>query len=115
MPAIELLLTVLVIALPLIGLAWAARKRLTLFVLLVEDGRITNVTGRMPQRLFDDIADVVARERPARLRVACRIEDGLAVLHFDANADAGLRQVMRNLVGEYPAVRLKGANRIRRR
>jgi hypothetical protein len=111
---IELLLTVLVIALSLLGLVWSARKRLTLFVLLVEDGRIVSVRGRMPQRLFDDIADVVARERPARLRLECRLENGLAALHFDANADPGLRQVMRNLVGEYPAVRLRGANRVRR-
>jgi hypothetical protein len=112
---LELILTLLVIALPLLGLVWAARKRLTLFVLLAEAGRITDVKGRMPQRLFDDIADVVARERPERLRIECRIEGGLAVLHFEAEADPGLRQVIRNLVGEYPAARLKGASHVRRR
>jgi len=109
----DLLLAVMLIGLPLWGLAWAARRQMRLFILEVREGRIVLLKGRMPQRLLDDINDVVARERPLVLKVTCVIESGEAGLHFSEATDAGLQQVIRNLVGEYPALRLKQAPKVR--
>jgi hypothetical protein len=111
---LELFTTLLLLALPLYVVVRAAKRQLRLFVIVVEQGRITKVQGRMPQRLLDDIGDVIAREKPPMLRLVCRLEGGQAVLDFNETAEPGLRQVMRNLVGEYPALRLKQAPLVRR-
>jgi hypothetical protein len=112
---LELIITLAVIALPLLWLTVLARRNLRLFSIVVENGRLTQVRGRLPQRLLDDILDVIAREKPNQLRLVCRLEGGQAVLDFSEGTDLGLRQVFRNLVGEYPALRLKQAQRVRSR
>jgi hypothetical protein len=112
---LELIITLAAIVLPLLWLTVLARQNLRLFSIVVESGRVTQVRGRLPQRLFDDILDVIAREKPSQLRLVCRIEGGQAVLDFSEATDPGLRQVFRNLVGEYPALRLKQASRVRSR
>jgi hypothetical protein len=109
----EFLVTVLGLVLAIWGLAWAARRHLCLFTVTVDDGRITKLGGRIPPRLLADLRDVVARNKPKRLRIVCRIEQGRAVLDFNLGADAGLQQIVRNVVGEYPAIRLKHAPRVR--
>lgn len=111
----EFLATVLVLVLILWGLAWAARRHLRLFVVEVEDGRIKKLLGRIPPRLLADLRDVAARNQPKRLRIECRMEQGHAVVCFNLDSDPGLQQMVRNLVGEYPAIRLKHAPQVRGR
>jgi hypothetical protein len=111
---LTLLTILLLIGLPLWWLARAAKKQLRLFTIVVEAGRITKVLGRIPQRLLDDVSDVIARERPKNLRLECRLEGGRAVVDFSDGTDPGLRQLIRNLIGEYPALRLKSAPFARR-
>jgi hypothetical protein len=114
MSAVSLLAVILGVVGCLSIVAWRARLQLTLFVVCITDGQIVYVKGRMPQRLLDDIADVVERERTARLVLTCRIEDGRPSLYFQGDCDAGQQQLFRNLVGEYPMLRLKQAARARR-
>jgi hypothetical protein len=94
---------------------WRAKRQLTLFVIWVQRGRITSIKGRLPQRLLDDIADIARREDCRDLRIICRIEDSQARLGTYGATSPGLEQMLRNVVGEYPVLRLKQAPRVVRR
>jgi hypothetical protein len=92
---------------------WRAKHHLTLFVLRVEQGRITAVKGRMPRRLLGDIADAIRQEQRTDLRILCRIEDGAARLRVYGDTNPGFEQLLRNLVGEYPLQRLRQSPKTR--
>lgn len=114
MGALELWIVLGLVAMPLLLLVWRARQALTLFVVQIQAGRVTDAKGRMPQRLLDEIASVAEREHVAGLVVTCRIEGSLPQLFFRGATNSGLEQTLRNLVGQYPLARLKHAPRIRR-
>jgi hypothetical protein len=107
-------LAILGIAFCLWFVAWRAKRQLTLFVIRIDAGRIVDVKGRMPQRLLSDIADVVQLERRRELRIICRLEGGQARTAVYGDTDPGFEQMLRNLVGEYPVLRLKQAPRAKR-
>jgi hypothetical protein len=113
MTALGLLEIVFLVAVVMVCLVWRARQQLTLFVLRIDQGRIQYIKGRLPRRLLVDIADVADRDRVNDLVVICRIEDGRSVLSFQGTYNAGMVQVLRNLVGEYPLMRLKQAPRVK--
>ena len=115
MDSLEPWLLLALVTLPLLVLVWRARQALTLFVIQIQAGRVTDAKGRMPQRLLDEVAAVVEREGVAGLVVTCRIEGSLPHLVFRGATNSGLEQTIRNLVGQYPLARLKHAPRIRRR
>ncbi len=111
---VQFIVIVVLVFLPLVALMLASQRHLRLFRVEAEQGEITAIAGRMPPRLLGDLKDVIAMNKPKRLRLICRWEAGRAVVEFGPEdaSDLGLRQIIRNLVGQYPALRLKRAPRI---
>lgn len=98
-----------------LALIWRARLALTVFVVRIGEGRVDYVKGRMPQRLLDEVAEVARKEQVKALIVTCRIESQAPQLSFKGHSNAGLEQILRNLVGQYPLTRLRQAPRVRGR
>ena len=109
-----LLLAVLATVACLGFVAWRATQQLRLFVIRIEGGRIVRLKGRLPRRLLSDIADVAERQRCRDLWIVCRIEGGQAQVEVLGDRSGELGQILRNLVGEYPAARLRQAPRVGR-
>lgn len=94
---------------------WVAVSRSNeLFVIEVQAGVPRAVRGRLPQRLLDDLADVVERPRLASARFKVVVEDRrarLVVLRGDI--PAGQLQQLRNVVGTYPVAAIRAGGKVR--
>lgn len=100
-------------ALLLGALVIAARRATSVLVVHAEEGRVVGLRGRAPGELLHDLQDVLARSR-ATGRVELRIEDrGVTV--YTRSLDAATEQQIRNVVGRFPAARLKTAPPVRPR
>lgn len=95
----------------LLALVVAARRATTMLVLRVEAGRVIELRGRAPGELLRDLEDVFERSR-ATGRLELRLDDGRVAAHT-RDFDAPTRQQIRNVVGRFPAARLKTAPRVR--
>jgi hypothetical protein len=69
--------------------------------------------GRAPGELLRDLDDIFARA-DATGHLTLRLEGGGVVVHTD-DLDATVQQQIRNVVGRFPAARLKTAPQVRRR
>ncbi len=85
-----------------------------LFYLRLHDGRIRVARGRIPQRLLDDITDIVrdAGVREGTLRGVS--EDGRVRLYAEAELPEGHRQRLRNVIGGWQVAQIRNAPRPRR-
>lgn len=89
-----------------VPLARAISRSTELFVLRVERGRCRFVRGRMPQGLLDEMQEVLGKTAVSgRLRAVQ--ERGAAVLECDGEFSEGTRQVLRNIMGQFPLARIK--------
>ena len=87
-----------------------------LFCLRIRDdgqgrGRLRIARGRIPQRLLDDIADVL--REPAVTRGVLRgvSEDGRVRLYAEAELTDAQRQRLRNVVSMWPVATVRAAPR----
>lgn len=105
------LLILVVLATPL----WIAISRSNeLFVIAVEDGVPRAVRGRLPQRLLDDLSDVLRRPRLRSARFKVVVEDRRARLVVTkGEIPATQLQQLRNVVGTYPVAAIKAGGRTR--
>lgn len=107
------MLLALVIALLLtIPLAIAIRRSNELFVLDVVDGKVHLVRGRLPQRLLDDLVDVLerAKRESARIRVVVEDQRARVIVSGGSLSETRLQQV-RNVVGTYKLAQIKAGGR----
>ena len=86
-----------------------------LFVLRVQDGELRRVRGRIPQRLLDDLADVVGRADLRNLELRGVIEDGRPKIYATAEDELPrtLRQQLRNSIGQWPVAAIRQAPKSR--
>jgi hypothetical protein len=82
-----------------------------LFVVDVKAGAVTVRRGRLPQKLVDDIGDVLRGVSHATVR--CKSEGGKPRVYASVGAD--LSQRLRNVVGTWTVAQLRAAPRHRKR
>jgi len=89
---------------------WVALRRSNeLFVLRVRGGRPELVRGRIPQALFDDLADVFAGTRvDAEIRV---VAEGGRPRVLLSGPQGALAQRVRNVVGRFRAAEIRAGRR----
>lgn len=87
----------------------AARRKLELFVLCIEDGRLTYARGRIPRQLLTELLDVMRATQRGRVLLRCRIEEQRPHLEIKGDVDPDTQIVLRNLLGLWPAQRLRTA------
>lgn len=97
----------------LVALAVAARRATTVLFVRVEAGRIVEQRGRAPGELLRDLADIVGRNRSTGA-LALRLDSGEVAPEL-TGFDAAAAQQIRNLLGRFPAARLKTAPRVKPR
>ncbi|HEX9296263.1 MAG TPA: DUF3634 family protein [Polyangiaceae bacterium] len=108
-----LLLFALAFALLAMPLVLALVRANELFFLHVRRGRVSVRRGRIPQRLLDDISDVVRTVESATLRGV--IEGGRPRLYAEGELRDDERQRLRNIVGTWSTAQIRNAPRPRRR
>jgi hypothetical protein len=85
-----------------------------LFVIDVVDGVPRAVRGRMPQRLLDDLGDVVRRPRLTAARFKVVVEDRRArLVVVRGEIPATQLQQLRNVVGTYPVAAIRAGGKVR--
>lgn len=101
---------VLFAALLLALLAIAARRATTVLVIEVSGGRVVRAAGRASGEMLRDLGDALAMGR-ATGRVELHLASGGVDIRI-VGLDAGASQRVRNVVGRFPAARLKTAPRV---
>jgi Protein of unknown function (DUF3634) len=84
-----------------------------LFFLRIRGGEVAIRRGRVPQRLLDDIADVVATVDRATLRGV--VEGGRPRLYADGELSPEHKQRLRNVIGTWSVAQIRSAPRARSR
>ncbi len=81
-----------------------------LFLLRVQAGRLRHVRGRIPRRLYDDIADVVSSLEVDAAEVRAVVEDGRASIYVHGKRiPRALRQRLRNTISLWPVAKIRNA------
>lgn len=108
---LQLVLAALVIALPLLLL----RRVNELFVLRSHDGKVRIVRGRIPQRLLDDIADILESATSTSAEIRALSEAGMVRLVTRGSLSPMHEQRIRNVLGSWTVSQIRNAPRWRRR
>lgn len=98
---------VVVAALLVTGLIWAAGRANELFAIVVERGTARHVRGRLPPALFSAIADVVARPAVSRATVRAVLRNRVPALEVQGNMPDYQVQQLRNVLGQFPVARIR--------
>jgi Protein of unknown function (DUF3634) len=107
------LLVALAFALLATPLILALVRANELFYLRIRGGRVFVRRGRIPQRLLDDISDVVRTVESATLRGV--VEGGKPRLYAEGELRSEERQRLRNVIGTWSTTQIRNAPRPRRR
>lgn len=108
-PLIPLALLLLVAALLALGLARANE----LFYVRAEGRHIRLLRGRIPQRLLDDLADVIRAEPVGRGAVRVVVENQRARVLVEGDISPEQAQRIKNVVYLWPLAKLRSAPRRR--
>jgi uncharacterized protein DUF3634 len=112
---VELVLPLLLLAILTIPLGVAMSRANELFVLRVRSGAVRIARGRIPQRLLDDISDVVKGTGAADADIRAVVEGGRpAVYAFGRDLPQHLRQRLRNVISPWQVSQIRTAPRPRR-
>jgi len=79
----------------------------------VEHGRVVKLEGQAPGDLVHDVEDVVARSKSSG-RIEVQLDGDRAAVRVSGEIDEGTAQRLRNVVGRFPAARLRAARRVKR-
>jgi hypothetical protein len=105
------LVILVVLGLPL---AIAIARANELFMVEVSNGAPRLVRGRLPQRLLDDLSDVVSRPKISRARLRVVSEEGRPrLIVASGELSDGQVQRLRNVVGMYRVQEIKSGGRRR--
>jgi len=82
-----------------------------LFLLRVEAGELRRIRGRIPQRLLDDLAEILGRAGLESMELRCVIEDGRPRMYGGGDDDVPreVRQQIRNVLGQWQVASLRQA------
>jgi len=80
---------------------WGFKQSNILFTVVIRDGKVSKVRGRIPPRLMSEIRDIVSRAGVTQARFVAVSRDGAPVLRFVGEMDPGFSQQMRNVVGQF--------------
>ena len=105
---------VLLLLLATVPLVVALLRANELFYLRLREGRIRVARGRIPQRLLDDIGDVLRDPAVATGTLRGVSEDGRVRLYAEADLTEGQRQRLRNVIGGWQVAQIRNAPRPRR-
>jgi hypothetical protein len=105
-------LALLLAAALVVPLVVAVARANQVFVLRVRAGQLKFVRGRIPQSLFDQIADIV-RGSSASGDLIVVTDNGRPRLTSSGQFDPGLLQQARNVVGLYPLAKIRAGGRPR--
>lgn len=101
-----------VLAAPLARAIWLSNE---LFCLDVSNGKPRFVRGRLPQRLLDDLGEVLRRPPVARARLRVVVRDGMARLFVaSGRVPEGQLQQLRNVLGTFRTQEIRAGGRPRR-
>jgi hypothetical protein len=109
---VEAIVGLVLLAAVAIAIGAAIDRALTVLELRAKGGTIHHARGRASGELLRELEDVLARTR-ATGRVRLRIERGQVAVRTEG-LDEGTTQRLRNVVGRFPAARLKQAPPMRR-
>ena len=102
-----------VLAIPLAVAIWRSNE---LFCLEVVGGRMRFVRGRIPQRLLDDLADVLRRPPVSHARLRAVSEDRRPrIVVSSGNVGEGQLQQLRNVLGTWELAKIRAGGKPRRR
>lgn len=90
------------------AIAVGLRRATELFVVRVERGRVRVVRGRIPQRLLNDIADVMKKPQ-ASGEIHCLVRDGSPRVEPKGDMTPQQVQRLRNTVSLWPIAKIKAA------
>jgi hypothetical protein len=105
------LLLAVLFAIACVPLILAIVRANELFLLRVQTGNVEIRRGRIPQRLLDDISEIVSGVDQATLRGV--IEEGKPRLYAEGNLRAEHKQRLRNVIGTWSAAQIRQAPRPR--
>jgi hypothetical protein len=103
----------LLLLLAVVPLVVALLRANELFCLRLRGGRVRIARGRIPQRLLDDIADVLRSEAAAEGTLRGVSEEGRVRLYAEAELTDATRQRLRNVVGQWSVTQVRNAPRRR--
>lgn len=101
----------LLLALLVIPLAIALMRANELFCLKLRGGRLMLARGRIPQRLLNDMADVVRDAGVSACTIRGLSEGNRAVVEARGELGEGHRQRLRNVIAQWPVARIRTASR----
>jgi hypothetical protein len=107
---IALALLLLLLTAPLVVALLRANE---LFCLKLRGGRIRVARGRIPQRLLDDIGDVLGDPPVTEGTLRGVSEGGRVRLYAEADLTEGQRQRLRNVIGQWSVTQVRNASRPR--
>ncbi len=105
-----LVLGLAVLAVLAIPLVVSIRRSTELFVIRIDAGRARFIRGRMPQRLLNEISDVVRREKIRTGLIRCVTEGGAPRITATGLGD-GAAQQLRNILGTYQVAQIRAGGR----
>lgn len=103
----------LLLLLATVPLVLALLRANELFYLRLREGRIRVARGRIPQRLLDDIGDVLRDPAVTAGTLRGVSEDGRVRLYAEADLTEGQRQRLRNVIGGWQVAQIRNAPRPR--
>jgi hypothetical protein len=92
-----------------VALAIGLARANELFYVRFEGRAVKLVRGRVPQRLLDDIADVIRAEPAGRGAVRAVVEDRRPRVHVSGDVSPAQAQRIRNAVGMWPLAKIRSA------
>jgi hypothetical protein len=101
-------LALLLAAIPLIVALVRANE---LFFVRVEGRNVRLLRGRLPQRLLDDITDVLRAEPVGRGAVRVVVEDRRACVYIEGDLSPEQGQRLKNTVSLWPLAKIRAAPR----
>jgi len=109
--AVALLFGLLLLLLLSIPLAISLGRASELFCVTVRNGKATFRRGRVPQRLLDDISDVVKKPRVKKATIRVVKERGRPRAIISGEVSDATRQRLRNVVGTFSTAKLEAGGR----
>jgi hypothetical protein len=99
------------LALLVIPLVIALMRANELFCLELRDKKLVLARGRIPQRLLNDMADVVRDSGATTCTIRGLSEGNRAVVEARGDLGEGHRQRLRNVIAQWPVARIRTASR----
>jgi len=99
----------LLVAVIVVAVLYAASRASEVFCLSVRNGRVLVVRGRIPGGLLSDIREVVSKPVVARATIRAMKQEHGARLAVSGDIDEGRTQRLRNIFRLYPISNLRAA------